>query len=79
MQNRYIIQEGSNSGHCCFSYTVVDTAKPCLRYGGTQYLTTKGDPEYDSVCECFDVEDAELICAALNALCTFNLSFNSGD
>lgn len=48
---RYIVIEGSKSGHCCFNFTVVDT--------------TRDD---ESVCECFDREDAELIVKALNAL-----------
>jgi hypothetical protein len=26
-----------------------------------------GEPEFESICECFDVEDAERIVAALNA------------
>lgn len=76
MQDRYIIQKGSNSEHCCFSHTVVDTTKPCLRYDGIQYLTPKGEPEYDPVCECFDIEEADLVCTALN---NYNLRLHTGD
>jgi len=58
---RYAIVEGSQTGHCCFNYTVVDTAKPSL-VNGEHY---KG--QFVEVCECFDEEDAKLICDALNA------------
>ncbi len=57
---RYKIVKGSQSCHCCFEATVVDTTKP-LPY--EQF----GDlPQFDSVCECMDMESAELICKALN-------------
>lgn len=58
---RYAIVEDSQSGHCCFGYTVVDTAKPFLIHG-EHY---KG--RFIAVCECFDEQDAKLICDALNA------------
>jgi len=60
--NRYKIVEDSQSAHCCFTATVVDTTKPIM-YGGEHY-----NNQYESVCECFDIKDAEMICEALNKL-----------
>ena len=57
---KYKIVEGSQSLHCCFDYTIVDTTKPLL-IGGEPYKD-----ECKSVCETFDKESAELICNALN-------------
>lgn len=56
VKDRFKIIEGSQSGHCCFEYTIVDTEKPTIVNG-----------KDDSVCECFEKEQAELICKALNA------------
>jgi len=55
MTERYKVVEGSQSGHCCFDYTIVD-------------MNNKGwyEDEYESVCECFQLGDAELIVKALN-------------
>lgn len=61
MADRFIVVKGSQSAHCCFEYTVVDTTKPMM-IGGERY----GD-QFDPLCECFEAEDAERICAALNA------------
>lgn len=58
---RYKVIEGSQSYHCCFCATIVDTTKPLEQFEGYD-----GIPEFDSVCECFDIETAEMICAALN-------------
>lgn len=58
---RYKVVSGSQSYHCCFCATVVDTTKPLEQFEGYD-----GIPEFDSVCECFDIETAEMICAALN-------------
>lgn len=57
---QYVAIKGSASGHCCFDWTVVDTAKPLI-IGGKRYKD-----ESESVCECFDKESADLIAAALN-------------
>lgn len=46
---RYQVVVGSQSCHCCFEATGVDTSRP------------------NTVCECFSMEDAQLICDALNA------------
>lgn len=66
MSKRYQIREGSQSGHCCFEATVVDTHKPDM-YNGEHFFYN-GEYQYTSVCEAFDMEDAELICNALNAM-----------
>ena len=58
---RYKFVKGSQSGHCCFKFTVVDATQPVMIHG-EQY-----EDECKAICECFDEADAELICAALNA------------
>lgn len=58
---RYKVVTGSQSCHCCFSATIVDTTKPLEKYEGFENL-----PEFDSVCECFDMETAEALCKSLN-------------
>jgi len=60
--DRYKVVDGSQSVHCCFSATVVDTTRP-LMIGGEQWKD-----EFVQVCECLDREDAELIATALNKL-----------
>ena len=57
MGERYKVIEGSESAHCCFEATVIDTHQPRM-IADFQYFKT--------VCECFDVESAELVCKALN-------------
>lgn len=65
---RYAIYEGSQSAHCCFEATVVDTTKPEI-IGGEHYRDSRtGQLQYQAVCECFDKSDAERVCKALNAL-----------
>jgi len=63
--SRYKVVEGSQSCHCCFDATVIDTTKPSMI--GEKQFEGKNGPQFDSVCECFEVEDANIICAALNA------------
>ena len=60
-QDRYKVVEGSQSSHCCFSCTVVDTTRPVI-IKGEHYENL-----YEPVCETFYAEDAEMICEALNA------------
>jgi hypothetical protein len=57
---RFIIEKGSASSHCCFDWTVLDTARPSII----------GDEQvgFESVCECFEREDADRVVAALNAM-----------
>lgn len=66
---RYQIYKGSQSAHCCFEATVVDTTKPTM-IGDKHYKDAGDDGQfhYEPVCECFDTADAEMICGALNAL-----------
>lgn len=54
---RYEVHSGSESGHCCFDFTVIDTREshPSGRTG-----------EYAAVCETFEREEADLIAKALN-------------
>jgi hypothetical protein len=53
---RYIIVSESISGHCCFEYTIVDTAE------GVDSLNNWNK----TLCETFEEQDAILICKALN-------------
>lgn len=55
---RYYVIEQSQSGHCCFEATVVDSHTPCTAYPAAG--------RYVQVCECFNVEDAYKISDALN-------------
>jgi hypothetical protein len=58
---RYKVVEESQSSHCCFSHTVVDTTRPDM-VADKHY-----NNQYEAVCECFAEEDAILVCSALNA------------
>lgn len=55
---RYEAIEGSQSGHCCFEATVIDTTRPS---------SIRRDA-FVIVCECFDFADAEEIARALNRM-----------
>jgi hypothetical protein len=57
---RYKVVEESLSAHCCFSYTVVDTANPNAGLEDSKH-------KHATICECFEEEDAILVCSALNA------------
>jgi len=57
MSERYKVVEGSESAHCCFEATVVDTQTPNPSF--------RNEPDW--VCECFDMEIAQKIADALNA------------
>ena len=65
MSERYTILKESKSGHCCFQATVMDTTKPDI-IGGEHYMDENGDLHYKTVCECFEIEDAEVVAKALN-------------
>lgn len=58
--SRYRAIDGSQSAHCCFEATVVDTTKPVM-IGGQQY-----ENQFEAVCECFDKSEAERIARCLN-------------
>jgi hypothetical protein len=60
---RYKVIKESQSAHCCFEATVVDTHKLEMTLkdrDGLEY------PLYSQVCECFEIMDAHKICDALN-------------
>lgn len=61
---RYKVIEGSQSAHCCFNATVVDVSKPNI-IGGKQYVGATG-PQFEAVCECFEMTEAIRIAKALN-------------
>jgi hypothetical protein len=65
-KERFIVVEGSETAHCCFDATVVDTAKPQI-VNGKQYRESDGRLAYEQICECLDRADAEMIAAAMNA------------
>lgn len=50
--SRYKVLEGSESNHCCFEATVIDTDM---------------DSSLHAVCECFSMEEAQMVADALNA------------
>lgn len=58
MDERYAVVDGSESGHCCFTASVVDTRKPSL---------VGNEPYVEIVCECFERKEAEMVASALNA------------
>lgn len=62
---RYRVVPFSQSAHCCFVATVVDTANPQL-IGEEHYRDSDGYLIYDEVCECFSDDDAVRIAEALN-------------
>jgi hypothetical protein len=64
---RYQIILGSESGHCCFEFTVIDTERPVLNSIGEPVIDDEGRQLYEPVCECFEKKDAVLIRNALNA------------
>lgn len=61
MKQRYQVLPGSDSGHCCFEATVIDTQTPTPSSTGVDLRP------YTWICECFELADAERIAAALNA------------
>lgn len=62
MTQRYKVIKGSQTAHCCFEATVVDTQAPPV------LVRPDGSVLHHTVCECFDFEDAELICDHLNGV-----------
>ncbi|GEM_PF-4731395 len=53
---RFSVVKGSQSAHCCFYWTVVDTEQPVIDSPG----------EFAQVCECFEEADARLLANLLN-------------
>jgi hypothetical protein len=62
---RYEAVHDSVSGHCCFAATVWDTHKPLMI--GNKHYESRGRFEFVTVCECFSIEEAKIVAAALNA------------
>lgn len=60
---RYRVTEESETGHCCFEASVLDTSAPDPRRDGSIIKES-----FDVVCECFTVEAAQKIAAALNGV-----------
>lgn len=65
MKYRYQIAAGSETGHCCFAFTVVDTERPRSDTTGAP-VAIGGRQCYEPVCECFEESDAKHVCASLN-------------
>lgn len=63
---RWRVVPYSQSGHCCFEATVVDTTKPEM-IGGERYIGPEGYIHYDPICETYSVAEAVQIANALNA------------
>lgn len=64
---RYKVIKGSETAHCCFKATVVDTNRPHL--DGNKKPMINGETQeiiYEVLCECFSVESANLIAESLN-------------
>lgn len=59
MTERYKVLEGSQSAHCCFAYTIIDSQKPTSNIRGEQY--------YENIAEVFERADADAIAKGLNA------------
>lgn len=66
MTHRYKVVKGSESAHCCFEATIVDTKRHVL-IRGEPYIRDSA-PVFETIAECFSIEDAELVCAALNEM-----------
>lgn len=64
-KTRYQVVAGSESAHCCFEATVIDTLNPII-YSGKHSTDRDGNLRYESICECFSVDDANKIADALN-------------
>ena len=59
---RFLVVPGSESAHCCFTASVVDLNAPVLDGEGEII-----DGRFATICECFSMDAAEQIAAALNA------------
>jgi hypothetical protein len=68
-QERFSVIKGSATGHCCFTWSVVDKTKPVMD-GGGRHMCIRGRFKYEAACECYEQEAAEEICAALNSRLT---------
>jgi len=65
MSARYQVLKGSQSGHCCFSFSVIDTERAAPVPNLPDFHM--GEPRvYLTVCECTEENEARLICEAMN-------------
>lgn len=58
--SRYVVEEGSNSGHCCFKFSVMDSTRKVIT------LENGGKQSPEAVCECYEAAEANMIADALN-------------
>lgn len=65
IDKRYRVIPTSTTHHCCFEATVVDSSLGSGAAGDYNVATYGYD--FDWLCECFSVEDAQRIADALNA------------
>jgi len=68
---KFVVVNKSISSHCCFDATVMDTTKPVtynVKGKEIQFIDSEGVAHFKPVCECFTMDDAILICKALNDL-----------
>lgn len=63
VKRRYKVVEGSITAHCCFTHTVVDTSRSGPHRGGQP-----DDKDMHVMAECFERDDADSICSALNVM-----------
>jgi hypothetical protein len=63
---RFKVVSYSQSAHCCFDFTVVDTEEPVVIHGEHYRDPRTGDLQYEAVCECFTQENAKRVADALN-------------
>lgn len=73
---RYEIREGSQTAHCCYEWTVIDTAKPILLGPNKTPYIVDGEQRYEPICECWEQSDAMAICLALNAVSEQNAALS---
>ncbi len=67
-KGRYHLHKGSDSSHCCFACSVIDT-QPQKNHGPLNDYRLdfeNGIPQFEAVCECMNEDDAQRICDALN-------------
>lgn len=64
-EERYKVVMGSDSGQYFFEASVVDMSRPVI-FRGEHWRDDSGELRYAPVCECFTVEDANMIADALN-------------
>lgn len=64
---QYQVKKGSQTGHCCFQWSVVDTARQLTTGDGKPLTDDDGCALSECICECYQEADARLIADRLNA------------